>query len=964
MKKIIVKTLASVLLVSTVCQCAVSCRSGNVSYITPPSTGVTSESAIPTVTPDKTDTIQNFTPIVPSTPKYEEDPAIRVSELMVLNNVVIKDSEGKYSPWIEIQNIGDKSVNLSEYKITISGNDEVSLPNVELGAGEYYVVFANGKNTDSSIGVTLPVKGEIMITHGDLITSCCSYANITPNYSVNVQNGSESQYPTPGYEGVREKDMIVISEIMSTNSMFPINGVDCDWVEIYNMGTVAVDLSNYYITKDIEKPYTCKLPDVVLEAGGYIVLACGKDIDFNLSKSGEGVYITRNDGVLAASAIFGEMEKNSSWTYDKGVSNTPSPGFENTEKGYFASICARKGLVISEVLSSNSKYSPYKGSYTDIVELYNNSNETINLKDYYLSDKGSDLKRYNLPDVKLAPGEYYVVYCDSEVDGIAPFGISGDGEDIYLTNEDGTLCDALAVPPLPKNVSWGRKGDSLLYFKTPSIGSKNGDGFTSMSEIPLANVSSGFYTESQNVTLNVKSGTIYYTTDGSKPTKYSRVYNGETIKVDKNMSIRAVTYDGDKIPSETVTYNYFINSPDYQHPVIKISVKDSDLFGSDGIYVNYQRDDEKEINLSFYENGVEQFSVDCGLKIFGAYSRTFTKKSFSVHFRSEYGTSRLEYPVFGDDGLQSFNKLVLRSGSQSLYTTDTMFTDEFITSLAMAGGQMDGVTVQDYRPCNLYINGEYYGVYFIREKINQDFIADHYNVSPESVTILNWPNDKEHGTSWQGWDQLWKDVYTNKLDLSNDQNYKKIADQLNLESFIDVLIMRMYTGDKDSAGNIRMFKSLEYDGGRWNFILFDNDLAFRSESRLKNIFNIFMNDSEQAKTHALLRALMKNDQFKKLFLSRLALHLNTTLKTENVHASINAIAKELEKDMPYQIDRWNDDSFYLPDMAKWRKNIDKLLSYTGENREKWFVLDVASTLNLSKDDVARYMGERFAVYIE
>ena len=125
-----------------------------------------------------------------------------------------------------------------------------------------------------------------------------------------------------------------------------------------------------------------------------------------------------------------------------------------------------------------------------------------------------------------------------------------------------------------------------------------------------------------------------------------------------------------------------------------------------------------------------------------------------------------------------------------------------------------------------------------------------------------------------------------------------------------------------------------------------------------------MNDSEQAKTHALLRALMKNDQFKKLFLSRLALHLNTTLKTENVHASINAIAKELEKDMPYQIDRWNDDSFYLPDMAKWRKNIDKLLSYTGENREKWFVLDVASTLNLSKDDVARYMGERFAVYIE
>ena len=936
-----------------------SCDSG--STTTPPTTDEGYETEPPESTESPT-TVPEST-FVDMT---EKDPKIEITEIMYANFVTISDLDGNYTPWIEIYNKSADSVSLCEYTLEYKNSQgiktSITLPEITLSPKEYKVLFLNGKEGENSISVNADVSGEITILHGEYITQNVVYTNRTKNYSFVTENGSETMYPTPGYMGVRIKDNLYISEIMSTNSLYLVKGASCDWIEIYNATSSELDLSKFFISTDKEDPFNTRLPDVKVPAGEYYLIACEKDVPFKLSKDGESVFITRNDGVLISSVTFQAMEQNTSWTHDKGVVNYPTPGLANTEVNSTMIIAQRKGLVISEVISSNSKYKPLNKKYYDIVELYNNSDESINLSEYYFSDSGNELQRYQLPEVTLGAGEYYLVYCDKTAKDTAPISISSSGEKLYISKADGTLSDAILIPEIPVNRSWGRTGKQLVYFATPTLGKANGTGYPTVTKAPVASLESGVYNSSQAVFLTYE-GTVYYTLDGSEPTQDSKIYTGEIIPVDKTMAIRAVAYNGSMIPSEVVTFNYLIDIPDYSLPVIKLSMSDEQMFGANGIYTKYTSGKEIKGNIAFFLDGNEEFSINCGIKIFGAYSRQFAKKSLQIEFRKEYGTARLEYPIFGDDGLSSFSNIVLRSGSQASYLTDSMFTDEFLTSLASTSGNMPNLMVQDYRPCNLYLNGEYYGVYFIREKIDDDFIADNLGVSEESVTIIDGYNTLKYGSSYQGWDVIWKKIYTNKIDFSKDDNYKWLADQINLESYADLIIMRAYSGDLD-AGNIRFFKSEEYDEGRWNFILFDNDISFRSNSAAKTRLQRFASHSDYKKIHALFRALIQNEQFKAFFLERLAFHLNNTLSPQYVGAHLDKIVAQMEGDMPYQVDRWKHiTDFYLPNMKRWYSNIDYMRSLTTDTRIGWFVNDAVKAFKLSKADVEKYMGEEFLKYL-
>jgi len=895
--------------------------------------------------------------------KYEDAPALKITEIMVKNHVSAVDENGECSSWVEFYNDSSSGLKLSDYAVYLGGEEKTPLPAIDIPAGEYAIVFFNGKSGSGSVPLTLKEEGHIAVFHGEFISHSVKYANHNDNYSFVVSNERESSTPTPGYSVVRDKDDIVITEIMASNSVYIANGSNGDWVEIYNDSATDIDLSEYYISTDKEQPFMAVLPDVTLKGGEYMVICCEKDVPFKLSKDGESVYIRRKDGVLAAAVTFDAMEENTSWTYDCGVVDYPTPGRDNTLSNSLNQFMDREGLIINEVISSNTEYYAPDGGYYDIVELYNNSDKAIELSEYYLSDKGSELQRYQLPDKTLEPWEYFVAYCSSDSAEYAPFGISSAGEKLYVSNADGYITDAVEVPEIPVDRSWGRSQDGFVYFTEPSIGEQNGEGYKATAEPPVPSVKSGVYSQPQTVTFSYE-GTMYYTTDGSRPTKDSKVYDGEEISVSSTMAIRAIVYNKDMIPSDSVTFNYLIDIPDYTLPIVKLSTADSALFGSDGIYTNYNSHEEIMGNMAFYLDGNEEFSINCGIKIFGAYSRRFDKKSLQIEFRKEYGTSRLEYPIFGEDGLSSFSNIVLRSGSQASYLSDSMFTDEFLTSLASESGNMESLMVQDYRPCNLYINGEYFGVYFIREKIDDDFIADNLGVSEESVTIIDKYYDLKYGSSYQGWDDIWEKIYSDKVNFSKDENYQWLADQINLESFSDMIIMRAYSGDLD-AGNIRFFKSEEYDNGRWNFILYDNDISFRSNTAAKTRFDKFLHDSEYVKIHALFRALMENDQFKEFFLARLAFHLNSTLSPEYVGAHLDKMIELMEPDMPYQVDCWKHiEDFYLPSMDKWYSNLDFMRSLTTETRIDWFVDDIANALDLSEADIEKYMGEEFVKYLE
>lgn len=898
----------------------------------------------------------DHTTVAPPKAEHETSPALTISELMTRNTAGITDEYGNYSAWIELRNLTDKALSLSGYTLEHNGRQYV-LPNSTVEANGYVVFFANGKGGGTNCSFTLASSGALTLWHGEKIACQIEYVNRNMNYSFVVETGAESAQPTPGYAEVKAADRLVISELVSNNSVTPIDGALDDYVELYNDGSEPIDLSEYYASEKADDLYDTPMPAKVIAPGEYLVLVCDKDLPFGFSKDGGVLYITRNDGVLAASATYTAMSGGQVYTYDRGIIEEASPGYPNTYAGMCASIVSRTGLVINEVITSNGSYMKLNGEAYDVVELWNNSDSAVNLSDYYFSDSKNELQRYHLPDVTLEAGAHYTFRCTggAKIDGSAHISLSAEGEKIFLSKADGTIVDALSLPALPYNVSYGRGSTMLYYYASPTPGKSNGSsGCASIANAPAPTLGAGFYVGAQSVKLSGE-GTIYYTTDGSRPTTSSKVYYGETINITETTAIRTFAVVDGKITSPIANYNYLIDTPDYTLPVMKISVKDDDMYGTSGIYSNPNSRAEKECSAAFFVDGKEEFSVSCGIEISGASSRQYSKKSFQLKFKAKYGTSKLYYKMFDNLAFEEYDSLVLRSGSQGMMSYRCFFNDELVTSLANYGGEMPEVLAQDYRPCNLYINDEYYGIYFIREKISDDFVAQHYDVSPESVTIIQFIDWLRYGSSTKEWKELYNFICKN--DMADHENYQQAANQISLESLIDVYIMRLWASDRDS-GNIRTFKSTEGDG-KWRFILFDCDISF--EPSVKNgSANYLFASSKGDAIHGIIRSLMDNKEFRALFLSRVEKHFAHTVSSEVALARINTMVAEIEHDMQYNTARWPE---YHSSTAAWLKKINTwketyvVPEYYDNLRQQ-----LITVLGLTADEVRTAFGEEYVQY--
>lgn len=742
-----------------------------------------------------------------------------------------------------------------------------------------------------------------------------------------------------------EKDLVKITEVMSKNTLYPIDGAVCGFVELYNYGDADIELKKYYISDSESNLYLSQLPDITLKGHTYCLLKAGIDIDFTPSDDGATLYLTRNDGVCSAEITYPEIPKNVSYLENGELCESPTPGFENSDAGITAYLALRKGLLINEVISSNTKYVKTNGDYFDMIELVNDSDKTINLAEYYISDSAKKPMKYQLPDIELAPGDYYTLIASGKGGDEVNFKISQDGEKLYVSKENGYIVDAVDLPYIPTDRSYGRYDGKFVYFETPTFGSENQFGYETLSSEPIASTASGFYTEPFNVTLS-GDGDIYYTTDGTKPNKSSLRYNGEQIPITATTSLRAVCFDGDKIPSQDITFNYFLDVPALTLPIVKVTIENDAMYGASGIYTNYNSKKEAEAHVALYVDGNEEFSVNCGLKVFGAYSRRFAKKSYQLKFRSKYGCSKLKYDIFGDGKVTEFNSLVLRSGSQDYYRA--MMRDEFATSI-MSDFSSE-VLVQNYRPVSLYINDEYVGVYYFREKINDDFVASHYDVDPDSVTIVNKMMYLETGKAYPEWKEIWNFVKNN--DLSKEENYRYVSERVSIESVIDFYIMMAWSDNRD-CGNVRVFKSSENDG-KWRFIYFDTDLAFgiykqKNPSTVDFLYGTY--SASDPLVNALIYKLLRNSEFKDLFLTRLAELCKTSFSNEHVLARIDEIESLIDNDMALHPPVEG-----KPSYNSWKTSfVPQLRRYVTDRADK-MIDQFSKLLGLSASEKEQYFG--------
>ena len=394
----------------------------------------------------------------------------------------------------------------------------------------------------------------------------------------------------------------------------------------------------------------------------------------------------------------------------------------------------------------------------------------------------------------------------------------------------------------------------------------------------LFSASGGFYDEVFALQLSNTNPQNYirYTTNGNRPTAQSPLYE-ETLVLDEQLYsksniytiidcleqdfylpdsiqhcivIRAAVFDeNDSCVSQVMTNSYFIQAlgcDTHGLPVVSICADSLDLFDYEtgimvpgimfdtidpeqtGNYYMHGREWERESNVEYWEvtdnSGINQI---CGLRTHGNRARRQPQKGLKIYAREEYGKKRFKHQFFENSLHDSFKHLVIKP-----YSTIYPFTsvqDYICSQAAIDMGLESGQS----RPVVLYLNGEYWGIYFLQEKMDERYLEDHFNIDKENSMIVgNWNGLAEHGglVNVHGDNIEFVDMmdWLETADLSQEENYQHLCTLIDVDDFMDYIILETFVANNDwPANNMRCWKM---NGGKWRWMFFDGDAALNDYS--------------------------------------------------------------------------------------------------------------------------------------
>lgn len=444
-----------------------------------------------------------------------------------------------------------------------------------------------------------------------------------------------------------------------------------------------------------------------------------------------------------------------------------------------------------------------------------------------------------------------------------------------------------------------------------------------LSLTPTLSHPSGFYYQGFYLTLEAEpNATIRYTLDGSQPDPLNSFTYTTPIWVDDHTGavvIRAQATSSSGELGAEISATYFLGV-DSTLPLISIVTDPINLWDPDsGIYENpFQRGREWERpgTMTYVDvDRIATLEAPLGLRIHGGVTRRYDKKSLRLYFRETYGQSALEYRMFEDSEVESYKRLVLHSGGQDAleeYRDWSLLRNQIVSELAFEVG---GHATRS-RPVLLFINGEPWGIYLMRERIDENFLQTHMGL--ENAILLDTPEltRSENNLEQAHWDYLMTFVEAN--DLGNPDNYDFIQSQINIDNYIDYNIIQMYSGNIDwPHHNVNLFRP-NTDSGRWQWIFWDNDSAFalNQVSKLDENMVEFATHPEVEGT-TMLAKLMENAEFREQFVNRTDFLLSTTLSPERVSRHINTLAAELEPNLLHETGRWGNS-------LSWEQSINEL----------------------------------------
>ncbi|MBR6537030.1 MAG: CotH kinase family protein [Lachnospiraceae bacterium] len=479
------------------------------------------------------------------------------------------------------------------------------------------------------------------------------------------------------------------------------------------------------------------------------------------------------------------------------------------------------------------------------------------------------------------------------------------------------------------------------------------------SEVPAPefSVDAGFYEKAFDLALTAPEGTeVYYTLDGSVPTPggQTTIFYSEPISVElcdgskgsglpSATVVRAVAVTEDGACSDIVTNSYFAArkmTEWYEVPVISLVSDPENLYSEEtGIVTNYEergREWERPAHFEYFlPEGVREISMNVGIRINGAYSRRFEMKSFRLYAREEYDTQKnFEYDFFSNGlipavekngeqkNIEKFKRLVLRGGGNESDAWEVTFFRDILAQSLMVGTSLD---VQAYQPAVVFLNGEFYGILNIRERMDDRYLASHYNCAKEDVVIYGFDYNKdsdgkvilppegqevftvvaEEGPAEEVsfFEEAYDFVTTN--DMSDPAMYAKAREYFDIENFIDYLCVELYCGNTDwPHNNCEAWRyigepSEEYGlDGKIRWLLFDLDFGFGLYGRSveNQVLPSMVADQRREQPYRdvltdLFRSFLKNEEFKTQFKNRFLELLRTNFKASAVVDRVDRLAE-------------------------------------------------------------------------
>lgn len=675
------------------------------------------------------------------------------------------------------------------------------------------------------------------------------------------------------------QSQVVINEILSSNTSInqDEDGTYQDWVELRNNGATSVNLTGYGLTDDPLLPYKWIFPNVSIAAGQYLLI----------------------------------------WCSDKNRVNPANPLHTNFK------------------ISANG----------DVMVLTNASNVTLN------SVPATALNQ-NISYGRLPNGTGSFVFFSA----VTPNAANGSiGFNDILPSPTFSQDSAFRTTNFSLTLSTSVVGATILYTldgSEPKATNLGGTTYTYKNQYPEdvgqatgPLLTNSYRTFQYSVPLAIADRTLLPNKLANISTTYDFVPEYiPTTNIFKGTVVKAKVIKAGSLDSKTVTKSYYISPQGitrFSFPVISFSIDEDKFFGyENGINVagkdfddwriahpnddahgvedngiaNYYRRGaqyEKVANMTYFVNGVSVLNQEVGLRIRGATSRDFQNKSLNIFARADYGDSSLSYPFFGS-AYNSFPSLVLHNSGNDF--NQTLFRDPFCHALIKSLN----IVTKKYQPSAVFLNGEYWGILNLRDKVDADYFNRVFNIPTSEIDIIENEGAIVDGDA-VNYNAMYNYIASNSL--ATQTNFDYIKTKLDPENFKDYFISNIYLENTDWPGN-NIFcwrkKTTAYEpnapfghDGRWRWFAHDMDDTFAISSENINYDTLAAATDpigqpfpNPAWSTLILRKMLENPGFKNEFITRFADLMNTTFLTSRMLTKMAEMKAVIAPEMPQQFTRW------------------------------------------------------------